>query len=149
MLQVSDYMATFHHTELGATDHYHVTGEHEGKYVSVAVRKEIDLSIDIESVEGECVATHTGAYGQIMFDFQGHTWTGPGVRGGWMLDSAAPGHKPTDIALNADKTRAIRMDRLTWNRSDMHELHNKYFIRYDESKGKTPYWVELPAVELV
>ena len=124
-------------TEAGKKNYYSFRGIRDNKFVEVEVQEEIRFGLDIETPKAWTVkVTHTGAYGQIKFLFQDEEWS---------CDNPLLGVVDTReirqvIALNSSKTRALDIKNLRFNRSDMAELHNKYYT----CRVKDTYWVELP-----
>lgn len=129
--------------KLGDIDGYSKYEIKDGKYMSISYRLEVDKCADIITPEA-CIVnvTHTGAYGQIKFIFDGEKFSCSNPMSnlfGKILDRRL---KEQVIATNEDWSRAIDIKNLSFDRPDIAELHNKYFL----GRVNQNYWVELPNI---
>lgn len=124
---------------VGTKSYYSKTKVSEGKYIKTSVEETISNILDVEQIQARVHVTHTGPYGDIKWILDGEIFTSRGIPRG---ESSLPGGT---VGLNLSNTRAVDMSLITFDRPDIDELHNKYFIPV--SDGHSTGWIELPPVE--
>ena len=124
----------------GTVSTHSTTAVENGYYIERGHRIEIKKAILVEVVDGLASVTHTGAYGQIKFEWDGETWQSQNPYSSNRQDNRITRQV---IATNLDKTRVIDMKHLhfTFSADTMSTLHSTFYI---PKKNKDAYWVELP-----
>lgn len=116
--------------KLGDTDYWSNTIVQDGVRYEVRTRVEITSEIKVEEASGMAVITHTGAYGQKKFLFQGSEWRC------WNCS------KTDSVATFEEKgkvERCIYIKRLLFDRNDWDEMHLQ-FIKAN-SADRNIYWL--------
>lgn len=122
--------------EQGDIDSYSNTFVQDGFRYEVKTRKELASKTKVEEPTGNAIITHTGAYGQKKFIFEGQVWQcwSPSLNNSRIITAILESEHDKN-----PKTRCISISGLTFNRTDWEEMHNLFIKKAD----KEAYWLSV------